>query len=460
MAPDRGDSLTRAESDMEVDLGDSALTVRNSRLNPHAEETPSTIMEPIRRTPEDVSIEVSELDISSTSALPDHRSSDSLSSVPAHLSHDPANNQKRTDPFQFGQRYLTASDDVFAYNAWDHVTPDSAYSVYAESQYEFQRSNPVSEYDGSRINSTPEKWWDTFYRHKSSTFFKDRKWLVQEFPVLREMTRKDAGKKRILEIGAGAGNTAFPILRMNDNPELEMFAYDFSKIAVQTMRRDDEYVKRHGFREGREAGFGHVRCEVWDLASCSADPSDNLPTGIDFNSIDVVILIFTFSALAPSQWKQAVKNIWHVLKPGGLLLFRDYGRGDLAQVRFKSGRWMEENFYVRGDGTRVYFFEKEEIRNIFTGKIAGYQRESAEGVTAQEEETSPLNGSIGEEQQSFPGATMNDPVRFDDKQMPRFEVLDLDIDRRLIVNRQRRIKMYRCWLQGRFQKSVPELVTG
>merc|ERR1711939_378208 len=33
-----------------------------------------------------------------------------------------------------------------------------------------------------------------------------------------------------------------------------------------------------------------------------------------------------------------------------------------------------------------------------------------------------------------------------------FEISDLDVDRRLIVNRQRRIKMYRCWIQGRFRK--------
>lgn len=308
--------------------------------------------------------------------------------VPPHLSHDPANNAKRTDPFQFGQRYLTESDDIFEYNAWDHVTPDDEHYEYCESQYAKQRAAPVSDYDKSRFNSQPEKWWDLFYKQKTSTFFKDRKWLVQEFPILNEITRADAGKKVLLEVGAGAGNTAFPIMRLNENENLEVIAADFSKKAVETMRSSDDI----------KAKVGKVRAEVWDAAG------EDLPEGLDEGSCDVVIMIFIFSALSPQQWAQAVHNIHRLLKPGGYVLFRDYGRGDLAQVRFKAGRWMDENFYVRGDGTRVYFFEIDELKGIWG--------------------------------QSF-------------------NVLNLDVDRRMIVNRQRRIKMYRCWIQGRFQKAEP-----
>ena len=152
----------------------------------------------------------------------------------------------------------------------------------------------------------------------------------------------------------------------------------------------------------------NIQADVWDVAG------DELPPGLGEGSVDVVVMIFIFSALSPGQWKKAVSNIYKVLKPGGEVLFRDYGRGDLAQVRFKKGRYLEENFYIRGDGTRVYFFEKDELVKIWSG----------------------IDPDSDESQDENPG----------------FEIVNLGVDRRLLVNRAKQLKMYRCWMQGRFRK--------
>ncbi|KHN95395.1 uncharacterized protein MAM_06672 [Metarhizium album ARSEF 1941] len=318
--------------------------------------------------------------------------------VPAHRSHDPNKNVKRTDPFQFGSRYLSEGDDVFEFNAWDHVETDDAYKEFAERQFEMQRLAPVSEFDKSRFNGNPAKWWNLFYKNNASNFFKNRKWLQQEFPVLAEITKMDAGPKILLEIGAGAGNTAFPVLANNQNPRLKVHACDFSRTAVEVMRNHEAY------------DTNIIQADVWDAAGQS------LPPDIVEGTVDVAVMVFIFSALSPKEWAQAVRNVHRALKPGGLVCFRDYGRGDLAQVRFRKGRYLEENFYIRGDGTRVYFFDQQELAKIWSGDEA----------------------------------FTDDP---ENSRMPRFEIENLGVDKRLIVNRARKLKMYRCWLQGQFRKT-------
>jgi tRNAThr (cytosine32-N3)-methyltransferase len=112
-------------------------------------------------------------------------------------------------------------------------------------------------------------------------------------------------------------------------------------------------------------------------------------------------MIFVFSALDPETWQRAIKNIYTLLKPGGMVMFRDYGRHDLAQLRIKGARRLKDNFYIRGDGTRVYFFTLEELEELF--------------------------GS-------------------------QFEILLNAYDRRLIVNRLMRSQMHRNWIQAKFKK--------
>lgn len=264
-------------------------------------------------------------------------------------------------------------------------------------------------------------------------------------PAEIEAEKAGGGAKRrnnvILEVGAGAGNTAFPILQGNKNPDLVIHACDFSKKAVQLIRNNAAYDEKH------------IRSEVWDVASTT----HTLPPGIEEGSVDVVILIFIFSALSPSQWDQAVQNIWAVLRPGGEVCFRDYGRGDLAQVRFKKGRWLGENFYVRGDGTRVYFFAEEELKGIWSGDLptGGYDGRDVHGHGQRNKAEAEGEVDSGVREPKESGRTGKGVDRKDLEERPAFEIVDLGADRRLLVNRQKQLKMYRCWMQGRFRKPKP-----
>ena len=71
---------------------------------------------------------------------------------PSHRTHDPQFNMKRTDPFQFGSRLLKDEDNVFEFNAWDHVETDDIYKEYSELQYAKQREAPVSDFDKSTLS--------------------------------------------------------------------------------------------------------------------------------------------------------------------------------------------------------------------------------------------------------------------------------------------------------------------
>ncbi|KAE8847150.1 hypothetical protein P3342_002036 [Pyrenophora teres f. teres] len=379
--------------------------------------------------------------------------------LPPSRSHDPTNNQKRSDPFTFGSRYLEEGDNIFDFNAWDHVTVDSSYLAFSESQYSAQRASPVNDFDRQRYNAQPEKWWNQFYKNNKTNFFKNRKWLAQEFPILEELGREDGPRATLLEVGAGAGNSAFPILERSRNPRLKVHACDFSKKAVELIRSHELYD-----------GGKRIQADVWDVASPPTAENAGLPPGLTENSVDVVLMIFIFSALAPEQWDQAVRNIWRVLKPGGQVLFRDYGRGDLAQVRFKKGRYMEENFYVRGDGTRVYFFEQSELEDIWAGGAAAKKRMESVQV-GNVADTKVVGDEIKEEiEQKMEGLGLRDPevvgegkegdtvcdVNDLDAPRPAFQVAHIGVDRRMLVNRQRRLKMYRCWMQAVFRKAGQE----
>lgn len=307
-----------------------------------------------------------------------------------------------TSDHTFGSRTLDADDDVWQHNAWDHVVPPQEHLDRVAQVLAEQSATRISEEDAKTYHEHAADYWDKFYSRHENRFFKDRKWLRLEFPELINATRPDAPPTTIVEMGCGAGNTVFPLLSINENAHMRLVACDYAPQAVQVVQQHPLYQNQNT-----------CHACVYDLSAGAHGeaPEARLPDGVEPGTVDIVVMVFVLSALHPNEWAAAADNVYRMLKPGGLVLLRDYGRHDLPQLRFKKHRMLDDNFYVRGDGTRVYFFTPDELMHIF-------------GAAPRGQHTTE-----------------------------RFSTQQMAIDRRLLVNRKERKQMYRVWMQAKFQKA-------
>ncbi|XP_039792318.1 methyltransferase-like protein isoform X3 [Panicum virgatum] len=211
-----------------------------------------------------------------------------------------------------------------------------------------------------------EAWRSFHRRHASGKFFKERRYLLKEFPELPNS--KDCAK--ILEVGCGNGSTAVSILRSNES--ITVFVCDCSKDTLEKANEIISNTKGVDIKDRFHPFLMDVSKEFFpDWLFCNACKSSHdschemrkqLPDFLRENQccvggMDFITMIFTLSAIPFAIMPSTIEQCVSVLKPGGLLLFRDYvGLYDMTMLRFlphqRVGFWE----YMRSDGTLSYFF--------------------------------------------------------------------------------------------------------
>ncbi|CAH9111594.1 unnamed protein product [Cuscuta europaea] len=228
--------------------------------------------------------------------------------------------------------------------------------------------------------------WNKFHtRHSTGRFFKERRYLLKEFPELASCNKYSIG----LEVGCGNGSTVLPILRGNEN--IFIFACDCSCEAVE---RTKENISAANLASAKHR-FNLFQCDIsssnfpqWLI--CNSCRENSLPKQCDWSSdsnnvikrfsldpwclvgnsccvggVDFLTLIFTLSALPIHRMRMAIRECFYALRPGGLLLFRDYGLYDMTMLRFEQEQRVGFREYLRSDGTRSYFFCLDSVRDLF-----------------------------------------------------------------------------------------------
>ncbi|KIH46163.1 hypothetical protein ANCDUO_23786, partial [Ancylostoma duodenale] len=81
-------------------------------------------------------------------------------------------------------RYLTDETRVWEHNAWDNVDWSEEMEQHARQVVETQKTQAVGDSKAKKLLDEPAKQWDAFYSQHNNNFFKDRNWLLKEFPEL------------------------------------------------------------------------------------------------------------------------------------------------------------------------------------------------------------------------------------------------------------------------------------
>ena len=182
--------------------------------------------------------------------------------------------------------------------------------------------------------------WDEFYKaHTRARFFKERRYLLLEFPMLAVAQPP----QHIVELGCGCGSAILPVLRAN--PTASATVCDISPTCITQLQ--DAAVS---------AGIGD---RLRAFSANAADPC--LQEALSHLQANACLIMFTLSAVLPYEMLGMLRNAYAALAPGGVFLIRDHGLYDMVQMRMKAENRLDSNLYRLADGTISYFFSTEDL---------------------------------------------------------------------------------------------------
>ena len=236
------------------------------------------------------------------------------------------------------------------------------------------QGDPLPEFWREKYIKKANTFWHAFYKRNTDKFYKDRHYLTTEFP---EITTANT----ILEVGCGVGNAVLPLLSEFDT--LVVHAVDFAESAIAMLRMHPLALTIAPPPAAASSPSSSSSSPSSSSSASTSPPSPSFPPPpssprllpsvcdvctqslpVPDGSVDLVLCMFVLSAIAPRTHPLVLAKLAAALKPGGRLCFRDYGRLDEAQLRFKKGSLLADNMYVRADGTISYFFALEEIDDL------------------------------------------------------------------------------------------------
>lgn len=171
-------------------------------------------------------------------------------------------------------------------------------------------SSPSS---ASSSSSSADNEWEQFYRaHPAARFFKERRYLLLEFPCLAP----PSVLQHVVEIGAGCGSSILPVLRAQ--PHAQATLSDISSTCLQQLLQ----------------AMQHLGLDTQRVEAFTADGTDpKLGVRLAGCAADAVLIMFTLSAVVPEGMLGMMCNAAAALRPGGLLCIRDHALYDMVSIR-------------------------------------------------------------------------------------------------------------------------------